>query len=239
MNLRTIVFTSDDYLHCLPGFAYLHNKHIGESQEAVVVCFKKGRSKLPDNFTKHSLGKQQDFTWSSAAIEFLSSIDDPLVLLMLEDYFLQHADMGKIKALRDYMLAYPGIGKIDLTNDRLKVAHKPHGTWRGGMKIIRSAHNASYTFSLQAALWRREFLLKYLDAEEDPWQMEKGASRRFADEAGRGRDKSIILGCEVPPMEYVNAIGGEGNKPRVWDRVKFPLDLWTELAELGYVEDEE
>ena len=237
--MRTLVITSDNYRHALAPFAYLHNKHLGASQEASVLCFKPG-PKLPQNFVKVRMGRQGDYTWSSALIDFLQRFDQQHWLLMLEDYFVTYADMWVIREMYNYMLEYPGIGKIDLSGDRLKTQHphKFHGWWRG-TEIQRSAHNAPYTMSIQAALWRTDFLLDYLTPDENPWQAEKGMSLRFTQAAARGEEKRLILTPSIPPLEYVNAIGGAGSKPQRWDRRKFPQELWDELLELGYVEEQE
>jgi hypothetical protein len=250
--MRTLVITSDNYRHALAGFAYLHNKHLGESQEASVLCFKAG-PRLPQNFSKVQMGRQGDYTWSSALIKFLKRFNDTHWLILLEDYFITRADIDVIRRMEAYMREYAGIGKIDLSGDRLKPQHphKPHGEWRG-VSIVRSAHNAPYAMSMQAALWRTDFLLDYLNPEEDPWRAEKGMSLRFTHTAARGEEKRLILApASVPmngevrtytpdhgPLEYINAIGGAGSKPQVWDRRKFPREVWEELLALGYVEEE-
>ena len=37
----------------------------------------------------------------------------------------------------------------------------------------------------------------------------------------------------VPVVEYVNAVGGEGNMPETWARKRFPIALWDELEGKG------
>jgi hypothetical protein len=237
MTYKTIVVTSDDYLHCLPGFAYLHNQRFGEVP-VTILCYKKGRQSLPDNYTKVSIGRQSDFTWSSGMIKYLSeNKQDKHVLILLEDYFITDANEHVISMVYDYMLRYPGIAKFDLSGDLFKRGWKPHDRIEGIGEVIRASNKSPYQFSLQAALWRTDFLLEYLDPTENPWQMEKGATARFIAKKNTGEDKRLVLGTPIPIIKYINAVGGEGKKPNEFDKRKFDPVLWSELLRLGYVQE--
>lgn len=232
--IRTVVFTSDDYLHCLPGFAYCWNKHL-PSRLVSVVCYQEPDFDLPHNFTVYSVGKQSEHTWSSGAMEFLRAIHDPYVIVMLEDYFLQSVDVGLLKVLETYALEHYGqVGRIDLTHDLLdrpSIAHHTEGT----LQMERAADNALYQFSLQASIWDRKFMLQYMKAHEDPWQCEKGASKRII--AARPLEPRQVLAVRNGVIfKYVNAVGGQGAKPGQWDIKKFPPTMWQELESRGLVE---
>ena len=125
--LNTLVITSDDYLHCLPGFAYLHNRHFYD-HKATVLCYKKGRQSLPDNFYKYSVGRQQDYTWSGGLIKFLQEHKNVQHwMIFLEDYFITEVRLPVIGEIYDYMMRYPGVAKFDLSGDLYKRGWKAHG----------------------------------------------------------------------------------------------------------------
>lgn len=223
--MRIVTLTSNKYVHCLPAFSYLFNKFY-PNQQVTVVRYDVRPPKLPDNFTNFAVGKQDDYTWSSGLKAFLNRIEDDLVLLMLEDYWLDgFVQQDKIERCEQMMNEYHGIVKIDLTNDRLKVAHKPYPSYNSEM--IVSYNNTPFTASVQAAIWRRDFLIKLLQPKESAWEFEKNGSKRA--EKILNKNNSVILGCYDPPMSYVNAIGGMGNKPDEYDFKKIPTWMQDEL----------
>lgn len=227
-KLEVIVLTSNAYLHCLPPFAYLFNKFWSIHQPVKVVRYEHRPRNLPTNFSNFAIGNQADYTWSSGLIKYLQHHNSELVLLMLEDYFLSEpVQVAIITQLYALMQNQPEIAKIDLTNDRLKVAFKP---WPGDFpNLIQSDPNAPFLASLQAAIWRKDFLLRYLDPTENPWQFEKQATKRMA------KEQPVILGCKTPPMTYINAIGGEGGNPGAWDNKKIPQWMVNELKGRGLI----
>lgn len=229
-KLEVVVLTSNNYLHCLPPFAYLFNKFWSINQPVKVVRYEVRPRNLPGNFSSFAIGNQADYTWSSGLKKYLQHHNGELVLLMLEDYFLDSSvHQENVKAAWKLMTHHPGIAKIDLTNDRLKVAHSDHDD-----TFIVSASDAPFQTSLQAAIWRKEFLLKFLDPTENPWQFERRGTKRVITAREKG-EEGLILGFKRPPMSYVNAIGGEGNNPGAWDTKKIPQWTMNELRGRGLV----
>lgn len=230
-KLEPVVLTSNNYLRCLPPFAYLFNKFWSKEQAVKVVRYEIRPHNLPANFTNYAIGKQGDYTWSSGLIKFLNDYQGDLILLMLEDYFLdRRVETGMIEWAWGHMLHHPEIAKFDLTNDRLKVAHERHTD-----QIIKSASGAAFQTSVQAAIWRKDFLLRFLDPKENAWQFEKQGTRRVIEAREKGELEGLILGFRQPPMSYINAVGGEGQNSDKWDHKKFPSDMWNELAGRGLV----
>lgn len=225
-ELEVIVLTSNAYLHCLPPFAYLFNKFWSINQPVKVVRYEHRPRNLPTNFTNFAIGSQADYTWSSGLIKYLQYHNGELILLMLEDYFLDSSvHQPNTEMAWAYMLHYPEVAKIDLTGDRLKVDYLDYSD----NAFIMSVDDAPFLTSLQAAIWRKDFLLKALDPKENPWQFEKRGTKRVA------KTKPLILGFRQPPMSYVNAVGGEGNNPNAWDTKKIPQWMMRELQGRGLI----
>jgi hypothetical protein len=230
-KLEVTVLTSNDYLHCLPPFAYLFNKFWGGGQPVKVVRYEKRPYNLPGNFTNWAIGNQADYTWSSGLIKYLTQYNGELILLMLEDYFLTEPVGAKaIQSVWDFMSQHPEVAKIDLAGDRAKVPHNQLSEL-----FIQSTNDAPFQASLQAAIWRKGFLLRFLDPKENAWQFEKLGTKRIIEAREKGEFDGLILGCKHPPLVYANAIGGEGKKPGEWDAKKIPQQLMSELSGRGLV----
>jgi hypothetical protein len=237
-KLEVTVLTSNNYLRCLPPFAYLFNKFWSNQQPVKVVRYEIRPNNLPANFSNYAIGQQSDYTWSSGLIKYLKYHNGDLALLMLEDYFIDNlVDTRAIRAAWDYMNRHPEIAKIDLSGDRLKVPHTPyvHPTLGIDSPAIQSAPDSPFQTSLQAAIWRKDFLLRFLNPKESPWQFEKMGTKRVIRAREAGEFEGLILGFKNPPLSYVNAIGGEGQNPGEWDRKKIGPGLWGELAGRGLV----
>jgi len=230
-ELDIVVLTSNNYVHCLPAFAYLFNKFWDAGQPVNVVRYDVRPAKLSGNFTNFAVGKQSDYTWSSGLLRYLDYHNGDLILLMLEDYFIDKpVEKTIIEQLWVKMETHPAIAKIDLTNDRQKVAYTDYDTY-----MIKSTDDAPFQTSLQAAIWRKGFLQQYLDASENPWQFEKKGTKRVVADRKAGRFVGHVLGCKNPPLSYINAKGGEGNHPYLWDFKKFPEWMKRELGEKGLI----
>jgi len=226
-GINILVPTSNEYAHCITPFSYLFNKYWSDKQPVTVIRYDVRPPKVADNFYKPSLGNQADYTWSSGIAAFLKDYDSDLFILMLEDYFIhQPVDIEAIKQLWDFMIEHPEIVKIDLSDDRLKYPHEEF--W---IKTIKSADDAPWQTSLQAAIWRKDYFLRFLDPTENAWQFEKEGTKRVINAREAGEFEGIILGTNDPPIKYINAIGGHGTKPGEYDYHKIPRWMAEELQE--------
>jgi hypothetical protein len=226
------------------GFAHLFNRAWSAKCPVTVVHYEQRPPALPPNFSLYDNGKDDGF--STGLIRFLNAIPDQHVILFLEDYWLVRVDTNQVALMIRLAEHNPDICKIDLTDDRLKVPHtkitipytnKPTLLSRPGdflaLDMVKSHLDAPYLMSLQAAIWRTDFLLRFLKKGENPWKMEKYGTTRvqkaYKNEDFDGR----VMGCQVPPVVYVNACGGEGNKPGEYDWKKIPGWMVTELKAKG------
>lgn len=228
--MKIICLTSNEYLNILPGFAYLFNKFY-PNQEITVVRYEDRPYGLPDNFKNFAIGQQSNYSWSGGLKRYLDEIDDEFVLLMLEDYYLDKpVDIDTINLIQKYMVNSPETVKFDLTDDRLKVIHNQVSIAYledsdKTFNYIQSEITAPFLASVQAAIWRVDFLKAILNTKDNPWQFEKNPrTKKYLKE-----HNGVILGCVNPPMSYINAVGGEGNKPGQYDLKKIPQWMIDEL----------
>jgi len=232
-----VVLTSNRYVHCIPPFAYLFNKFWDAGQQVKIVRYDVRPPKTSGNFSNFAIGVQDEYTWSSGLIKYLHYHPGDLILLMLEDYFVDKPVNTKlIKKLWQYMGQHEGIVKIDLTDDRLKMPHRVYNPpLHYDEDLIVSEDNAPFQTSLQAAIWRKDFLLQFLDPTENPWQFEKKGTKRIVQARLSGDFDGLILGCKRPPLSYINAKGGEGKNPEAWDFKKMPQWMAQELKERSLI----
>jgi len=234
--MRVYVLTSDKYVHCLPPFAYLFNKYWDDRQEVVIAGFEKQSPKpLPRNFRFLSLGQQDTHSWGSGALSLLDNITEEHFILLLEDYFLSAPiDLEQIDSLSRYIAVHEGVVKIDLSDDRLKV---PHADWEAidGYPMIVSAHDSPFQMSVQAAIWSKTFMRRFLNAKENAWMSEKNGTRRIIKARNEDGFNGLILGSKRPPVKYINAIGGEGHMPDTWAWKYFPHWMTSELQGKGLI----
>jgi hypothetical protein len=155
-----------------------------------------------------SQGRQEDFPanrWSNALIQYLQNLTTPLVLLMMEDYWLTRpVDAQAINWLGDYMQgpAAHDVARMDLTSDRLYATGSRDIGSLHRLDLLEGSPHAEYTMSMQAGIWNREALLQLLRPNESPWETEMRGSVRMKDSHWR------VLGTRQTPMRYLIAVRG-------------------------------
>lgn len=230
--MRIVCLTSNGYINCIEPFAYYWNRFAGTLRRVTVACYDVQPQNLPDNFDVLSIGEQADYSWSTGLAKLLTMIDDEVVLLMLEDYFLTFPlGWGVVEDLYR-LFDYSYVVKVDLSDDRFKAAHIERGIYHTS-QMIEPCPEAPYQASLQAALWRTKFLYSLLEPAENAWQFEKRATKRIQKMQQQGQHLQI-LGTALPPLVYANAVGGAGGKPGVIEAKHMPDWMWQECVAKGW-----
>jgi len=181
---------------------------------------------LPPNFTLVSLGSQEDYgnTWTDALIPFFKEFDEDYFTVLLEDYWLvSPVDMSRLESfelkVRDGL-----IDRADLGNG--VYPHYPYDE-DTGLHIV--SQRADYRNSLQPAIWRKEYFMKFLKPGRTPWQFE-GIGMNEA-----RNDGAVIASLPSPPIfDYANIfLKGELHQPQI-DRIS--CEDMDELRERGFIE---
>ena len=224
-KMEAVVLTSNAYVGLIPAFCYRYLATIGATVPCTIVRYDKAPLKQAEVFKQFAIGKQADYTWSEGLLRYLEYHNDDHILLILEDYWLTGVDGAALSAAWQLMKANPDIDKFDLSGDMVK---REHDTLPGdtllGYSLFKARPEAQFLTSLQAAIWRTDFLRSALRPSENPWQFEKKGTRRVT-------KKCTVLGTQRPILSYVNACGGEGHKPGELDYGKIPNWMLTELRE--------
>ena len=232
--MKIVCLTSNLYHPVLEPFTYYWNTLAGDERRVTVACYDAPVPALPDNFDVLRIGAQTDYTWSSGLLRALNELDADVILLTLEDYFLiERPNWPLIDECADLLARGDDVVKVDLSDDRLKHDYRidrtlPHG------RLIRNADAAPFQTSLQAALWRTNFLRRFLEPTENPWEFEKRGTKRIIAERQAVTFRGLVLGCKTPPLVYSNACGGAGSKPGLIQAKHMPAWMWAECIERGW-----
>ena len=111
--------------------------------------------------------------WSERLKLMLNQIHTPYLLTLVEDFFLfNYTDTA------DVLSCFDVFRELDADMLRLKPDPPPDYQVEGFPLIGRIGINAFFRISMQAALWRRDFLLKLLQEKESTWEFEVRATER-------------------------------------------------------------
>lgn len=202
--------TCRNYYWIIPAWAWLFRKYWSEKQEVVVAGYEPIFDYLPSNFTWpdnwefYSMGDETlpVEQWSDGVIRFLSDMEDDLFCWMLEDMLLvRTVDVRTVSTLAEYMRYHSEVIRIDCTTDRLysgaSPGQLPDYEYYGSIDLVWSEPESPYHLSLQAALWRREYLLHYMVPGETPWQLEMEGTARLS-----STPELVVLGTRQFPVRY-------------------------------------
>lgn len=200
--MRVFIYSSDKTSWSLRPFAHLFNRYWRSDIQVMVFGNTEPAFHLPDNFTFTSIGPFQPVSeWTTDLIAALSSIEDEVICLMMDDYWLNRkVDNDAISMCYYYMLAYPGVARFCICTDRTYARDATDYNKIGHLDVIKSDPLSPYHFSYQASLWRRTTLLDCIVPHETPWESEIRGDARLR-ELG-----SLVLGTKQGPMRYTIAV---------------------------------
>lgn len=167
-----IVTTSNRYLHIIPVFTYLFNKHWSATQPVTIVGYD-APNNLPKNFTFHSMGEQTgDATNFTRDSRKFFAMQPQYFIWCMEDTFIRSADVGKIDLIyRSLEISKQKIGRFNLAHEVMKQDHYFYGTM-DGMPVYANSKVSLYRLSTQPSIWNRDYALEYMQKDLNCWQFE-------------------------------------------------------------------
>lgn len=207
-DYRVVVSTCDKYLPYLKPFIHQFNRYWGKDQLVLVAGFSKPDFDMPRNFHFHSIGKQEDYPinkWSNSIIDLCNQIQDETFVFMLEDYWLtDKVDIEGVQLLVNYARTHPKVVRIDLTPDRLHTARdqSTEAEWKmgklGHLDMVKSKSGLPYSLAMITSVWNKQNILKVLEPDWDPWQVEMQGSYKTYLQG----DEMEVLGTEGIPVPH-------------------------------------
>ena len=182
--MKIVVNTCNTHLHLIPVFCHLFNKYWSPEQEVTIIGYNHPNSfsesfNLPDNFKFVQLngGDQQTVNdFSNHMYDYFSSLDDKYFIWMMEDTFLRNINFKILNAFYSVCQSDTTgkIGRIDLTEG---MSHRRTSLWKtvDGVDILANDQDVQYRVAIQASIWNKEYLLKYLKPNLSPWGVELNA----------------------------------------------------------------
>lgn len=177
MNKCTIVVSSCDYYEdiWIPFFYLLKRNWKNLNYPIVLNTENKHFSMDGLDITSYSLYKKNEqVSWAKRLIDTLNKIDSEYVIMLLDDYLLESAvNKDVLDKCIQYMDKDPDIASFNFKNQ--PGPNIDNVDFEG---FSLRGKNAPYRTSTQAAIWRKEQLLKYLRPHESAWQFEIWGSVR-------------------------------------------------------------
>lgn len=234
-DYKILLTTSDKYIHNIKPFAWLFKKYWTPAPEVIVGGFSDPPFEMPEGFTFHNIGPQEQYPisrWSDGVIKLIHDVADDVFIFMLEDMWVVKPVYERIVAMcHDYMKQFEYVARLDLTGDRLNAGGASLYGKLGHVDLIWSDPNSPYHLSTMPAFWRKEHLLRVLVAQETPWETELQGTPRLS----ALRHEIIVLGTSAWPVKNTLAFRGGDTGKLLLDEVD-PMDV-QEMRDLGLFED--
>lgn len=113
--------------------------------------------------------KAESIAYGQRLRDHLKHIDTKYVIMLLDDFFLHdYVDEVKIDKCKQWMDMNPNIAVFNFEEVRDDL-NDPSLEYPG---FELRPPIGEYKLNLQAALWRKDTLLKYIKSHESPWEME-------------------------------------------------------------------
>lgn len=147
--------------------------------------------------------------WGECMLRALDQIPTELFVYLQDDYFLYEPVKTEVVDEAARVMVAEGLDCLRLTECGDAGPYEPTAyPW-----LVSVADDAAYRISLQAGLWTKTGMRKYLRSHESPWQMEAWGTKRAARISGRiwavNRDNYSELTTQVVPYEPTGIVRGQ------------------------------
>ena len=206
-NIKIYISTSDNYHHCLQPFAYLFNKFWSSDREVNFIGYKKPNFKLPSNFNFISLGVQRGPKYYAEDLRtFFETIDESHFIYTMEDQFiLDYVDLNMMNDLTKH-LKNDKVGRICLTNSIFQKTHEGKRYQNFDRNIIELTQDSNWRITCEWSLWKKEYMLKYLQKQMTPWEFERQSFSEAMNDGyhviGFNEDRVLIHHAEAIRAKY-------------------------------------
>lgn len=118
------------------------------------------------------INKGEDVSWSKSLKDYLDSIPTDYILLLLDDFvLLRPVNQESIDDAFKFLVKNDGV--------MLRLVPNPKGSIYVNKKfsLIDVKNRVPYITSLQAAIWKKSFLIELLKYDYNPWEFEIKAGK--------------------------------------------------------------
>lgn len=133
--------------------------------------------------------------WTDSVRQTVEKLDNDMITVLLDDYYLTASCLSQSYQFAVNCMGDPDVKKFDLSTDRTRFPHVDITE-----TVIMSTQTARYRSSLQAAIWRKDYLMKLLVPGRTPWEFELEGEKECVE------DGAVILGTRTGILEYDNVM---------------------------------
>ena len=176
MKFKIYIPCCDDSLPIVKINSYLFNKFWPQAK-VVYMGFKEPEFDFySENHEFVSLAPKQEGgsnNWTRYMHEYIKTINDDVLMFSIDDYLLcTLPDEAMLNIALKLISKNDNIGRFDLTFDSQVEGNTLPVANIQDYQVHVKHPSAPYRISTQPALWKREYLLKFLDNNWSPWQFE-------------------------------------------------------------------
>jgi hypothetical protein len=170
--------------------------------------------------------------WSYKIRQALTDIDDPFVVLALDDFLL--ARPLEIKNYENLLSAITNDSDIvcahlSISPERQQNSHFVHS--KNTLGIFELPKDSPYLISTQYSIWRREYLLQILDKVRTPWEFEVFGTGIVS------KDQNAKVVQSFPPaLAYPEPSALSARSPGLVSVLGNNVSDILELIEMGHLE---
>lgn len=179
-KIKHIVPLCDETLDTIQVTSYLFEKYWPD-HEIDFLGFKAPSFELPKNHHFFSLAPEQiggAKKWTRYIESYVKNIDDEFLIFSLDDFFIGwQPDIEMLNEIEAIMKNDSSIGRFCLSYDAANNCKYQKIKSLDGYSVVEVNKGELYRISAQPALWRREYLLKFLSHDWSPWNFEVDGSR--------------------------------------------------------------
>lgn len=244
--MKLVIPICDQNLFLLPIYRHQFKRYELESLfEPVVVGFKEPAEQDWCEFV--SIADSQDKPWTLHLFDYVNSIHDEHIVFTLEDFLpVARPDFDSFNVLMSSVLTN-NIGRADLTwdmycNCRTEVYNtledKPYSLISCPRFGRMTEGESLYRITTQPSIWKREYLLKFLNNQWSPWDFEVTGSILSA-----SFEEDVIAVCDPTFKRYPTRWTPKGavsrHQPGKFNCLGMPVDNIRELVDLGLVHEKD
>lgn len=168
MNSTLYILTSDKTCEILPVMMYLVDKYWDYDVKIL------GFSKYDDSRFVSIANKQESIQkWTRYLYDYFSKIDDEYVTIILDDFFLlDYPDQSAFESAFSYL------NKEEVKRVELGITSSICHYKKYDKDFLAYTQASDYRITCQPSIWKREYLLEFLNNDWTPWEFEvKGSDQ--------------------------------------------------------------